>query len=159
MPKVAPEDLITYGGALQKIERLGLAPLFEEVKEILTGFTLLVKEEKDANGGKTLREIMDKRFAARGDWSQKVTGDVDWTKCRTVNGSKVCMGVEVQLSGRSDLVTIDLIHLRRGFTSGLIDVGLLVVPNDRLGYFLTDRVARQQAKRTRKKQTPKRGAK
>jgi hypothetical protein len=43
------------------------------------------------------------------------------------------------MSGRSDLIVIDVIHLRKDLTEGLIDVGPLVVPSDRLGVFLTDR--------------------
>ena len=142
MPKIAEEDLISHGGATEKIKRLGLTPLFDELINILTGFTLLVKEKKDANGGKALRQKLDDRFREKGGWTQKVTGDIDWTKCLTVNGTKVCIGVELQTSGRGDLVIVDLIHLRRGFTSGVIDVGVLVVPNNQLGFYLTDRVAR-----------------
>jgi hypothetical protein len=47
--------------------------------------------------------------------------------------------VEIQFSARSDLVVIDLIHLRKAIVQGKIDIGVLVVPSDRLGGFLTDR--------------------
>lgn len=137
MPKITDED--NYGAALQKIERLGLQPLYEELKEILTGFTLLVKEAKDANGGAALRKIVDERFTQAGGWTKKVSGDIDWTKCRTVNGTRVCIGVELQFSARSDLIIIDVVHLRHGLTGGALDVGVLVVPNNRLGPYLTDR--------------------
>lgn len=148
MPKIAEEDLIYCGGASQKIQRLGLVPLFAELKEILVGFPLLVEERKDRNGGKTLRKMIDHRFEAKGGWIKKVSGDIDWTKCHVINGTRACIGVEIQMSARSDLVVVDLIHLRRGFTTGLIDIGVLVVPNDKLGPFLTDRVAQiKDAKR------------
>lgn len=49
------------------------------------------------------------------------------------------IGVEIQFSARSDLLVIDIIHLRQAITAGEIDVGILVVPNDRLSRFLTDR--------------------
>ncbi len=137
MPKIAEQA--SYGAAEQKITRLGLTPLFEEIKKVLTDFSLLVKEAKDANGGAVVRKLMDERFKQARDWIQKVTGDIDWTKCRTVNGTKVCIGVELQFSGRSDLVVIDIIHLRAAITGGVIDVGVLVVPSNRLGHFLTDR--------------------
>jgi hypothetical protein len=101
-----------------------------------------VKEERDANGGASIRSIFDERFAGAGGWSKKQTGDVDWTKCHTVNGTRVCIGVEVQFSGRSDLLVVDVAHLREQVNAGLIDTGVLVVPSDSLGVYLTDRAAK-----------------
>jgi hypothetical protein len=139
VPKLTDE--VPFGGAVEKIARLGLAPLYREVQEILKGFTLLVKEKKNANGGKAVRVLIDARFEARQKtgWKKRQTGAVDWTKCRVVDGTKVCLGVEVQMSARSDLIIIDLIHLRLALTSGGIDIGILVVSSDKLGPFLTDR--------------------
>lgn len=51
----------------------------------------------------------------------------------------MCVGVEIQVSGRSDLVVVDVIHLRKAITEGKIDIAVLVVPSDRLRVFLTDR--------------------
>ena len=48
MPKITSER--TYDGASERVRRLGLAPLLDQVRGLLTGFTLLVKEERDANG-------------------------------------------------------------------------------------------------------------
>lgn len=57
-----------------------------------------------------------------------------------MNGTRVCIGVEVQFSGRSDSgIIMDLHHLREAITSGLIDVGVLVVANATMAGFLTDR--------------------
>ncbi|HYS18813.1 MAG TPA: hypothetical protein VET45_17965 [Candidatus Binatia bacterium] len=47
--------------------------------------------------------------------------------------------MEIQFSARSDLLVIDLIHLRKAVVEGKIDVAVLVVPSDKLGVFLTDR--------------------
>jgi hypothetical protein len=139
VPKITDE--VPFGGALEKVVRLGLAPLYDEVKAIIEGFTLLVKEKKNANGGKAVRVMLDAQFETRREtgWLKRQTGAVDWTKCRIVNGTRICLGVEVQVSARSDLIIIDLIHLRLALTNGGIDVGILVVPSDRLGPFLTDR--------------------
>ena len=49
------------------------------------------------------------------------------------------MGVEVQFSARSDLLAIDIHHLRKALVNGLIDIGVLVVPADQLSIYLTDR--------------------
>ncbi|MBZ5495767.1 MAG: hypothetical protein LAP85_05145 [Acidobacteriia bacterium] len=130
---------IPYDGALERIERLGLNPILDQVRSLLTDFTLLVKEERDANGGAAVRKLIDAQFERAGGWTKKQTGGVDWTKCLEINGAKVCVGVEVQFSARSDLVVVDLIHLRKSVVDGKIDVGILIVPDDQLGVFLTDR--------------------
>jgi hypothetical protein len=137
MPKITSEK--KYNGALERIKRLGLAPLLDEVRALLTGFILEVKEERDANGGAAVRRMIDAQFEGAEGWIKRQTGGVDWTKCLVINGARVCIGVEVQFSARSDLVVIDLIHLRRNIVEGNIDVGILVVPDDQLGVFLTDR--------------------
>ncbi|MFB3902601.1 MAG: hypothetical protein ACE15E_04055 [Acidobacteriota bacterium] len=70
---------------------------------------------------------------------KKTAGDIDWRKCKTVNGTQVCIGVEVQVSARSDLVFRDVVHFRNQMAKGLIDVGVEILPSDTLSYFLTDR--------------------
>lgn len=137
MPKITEEFL--YNGASEKVSRLGLSALLEEVRSIATGFELLVKEAKDANGGAAVRKLLDLQFEKSGTWIKKQTGDVDWTKCKIVNGTRVCLGVEVQFSARSDLLAIDVHHLRRAIISGQIDIGVLLVPDNGLAVFLTDR--------------------
>jgi hypothetical protein len=86
-----------------------------------------------------VRRMLDERFKAAGGWSQMLTGGVDWTKCQVVNGTSVCIGVEVEVSSRSDLLAVDVNHLRDAILSGKIDVGAIIVPSDVLGNFLTDR--------------------
>ncbi len=98
-----------------------------------------MKEARDANGGAAIRKLVDIQFEKAGGWAKKQTGDVDWMKCKIVNGTRVCIGVEIQFSARSDLLVVDLIHLRKAIRRGLIDVGLLVVPCDELAVFMTDR--------------------
>ena len=137
MPRIVEEA--AYNGVVQKVERLGLASLVDELRAVLTGFQLLVMESQDSNGGAAVRRLIDERFDRVGGWTKKQTGDVDWTKCYIVNGTRVCVGVEIQVSARSDLIVMDIVHLRRAIEAGLIDVGVLVVPSDRLSNFLTDR--------------------
>jgi hypothetical protein len=137
MPKIIEEK--GYDGAESRIKRLGLQPLLGEVRAIATDFSLLVKEEKDANGGAAVRELIDARFIKAAGWTKTQSGGVDWIKCQVVNGTSVCLGVEVQFSARSDLLVMDVIHLRKAISDGRIDVGVLMVPSDRLGRFLTDR--------------------
>jgi hypothetical protein len=140
MPRIVEEAF--YGGAKERLERLGLADLLETIRRIIPDFPLEVLEKKDANGGAEVRAALDRRFEAVGGWVKKQTGDVDWTISKVVNGTKVSIGVEIQVSARSDLIVVDLIHLRKSITNGLIDIGVLVVPSDLLGSFLTDRAPR-----------------
>lgn len=135
MPRIVEEQ--SFNGALERVARLGLGSVVDELRGILTGFTLQVREARDANGGAAVRRLIDARFSK--SWKKVQAGDIDWTKCITVNGTRVCLGVEIQMSARSDLLVIDVIHLRKAIVSGEIDVGALVVPSDRLGVFLTDR--------------------
>lgn len=137
MPQVVERK--NYDGALERIRRLGLSSLWDEIETILTSFPLHIKEERDANGGAAVRDLLDAAFSMAGGWSKLVSGGVDWTKCKTVNGTKVCVGVEIQFSGRSDLLIVDVAHLRDEIITGAIDIGVMVVPSDRLGKYLTDR--------------------
>jgi hypothetical protein len=137
MPRIVEE--VYYDGARQRVERLGLTPLLSELKAITSEFTLAVLEKVDANGGAAVRKIIDERFRAAGGWSNKVVGDFDWTKCLEIEGTKVCVGVEIQVSARSDLIVVDMIHMAAAFRDGRLDVGVLIVPSDKLSRFLTDR--------------------
>ena len=137
MPRIVEE--VYYNGARDRVERLGLAPLIDQVKAVVSDFKLLVLEVVDANGGAAVRKLLDARFEERGGWTKKTAGDIDWTKCHEVDGTRVCVGVEVQVSARSDLLVVDMIHLTAAFRDGRLDIGVVIVPSDRLGRFLTDR--------------------
>jgi hypothetical protein len=141
VPKVTEEK--SYGAAREKIVRLHLTPLYEELVGIIESFQLLVAEKKDGNSAAEVRVKFDAAFNSRGDWKGIKSGGIDWSKCLKINGASVCLGVEVQLSNRSDSgIIMDLIHLRNAITRGLIDVGVLIVANNTLGHYLTDRTPR-----------------
>ena len=140
MPYV--EERFFFNGSEQRIARLGLQPLWEELEEALAGFELRVEERRDSNSAGEVRALFDKGFQNLQGWSKKQTGGVDWTKCHSVNGTTVCLGVEIQISARSDMLIVDVVHLRDEITAGNIDVGVIVVPSDELAVYLTDRVAR-----------------
>jgi hypothetical protein len=125
-----------FNGFAKKVERLGLIEIVDEALATLSGFTLTVKEEKHANGTKWLREAIDERFKLAGGWSKITSGGTDWKKANPVGAG---VGVEVQVSGRSDMVAMDIMHLSDDITSGLIDVGVIIVPDDTISRFLTDR--------------------
>lgn len=131
-----------YGGSREKVCRLGLAHLFLELLEILVSTEVRVLDRKQANGAGSVREMIDERFGAYPDWVQSKSGDVDWTKRLRFNQTIVSrMGVEVQVSGRSDLLARDIVHIRNNLQDSHIDVGVIVVPSDEFEFLLTDRVA------------------
>ena len=137
--------VVPYNAVLEKVERLALFRILDEVGQILTGFSLTVLEERNKNGGKAVREMLDICFLERG-WipEEEGMGDIDWIKRIAIDGVTIAVGVELQVSGRGGGSHLsDIIHLRAGLTEagdGRIDIGLLVVPTDRLAVYLTDRV-------------------
>jgi hypothetical protein len=133
MPKIVDEQ--SFDGAEHLIQRLGLDELLNEVRSIVTAFELLVEETKDKSGSATLRAVLDGRFKKAGGWVQAKTGGVDCIKSQAINSRPrhICIGVEIQVSGRSDLISVDLIHLRAQLLQGRIDLAVLVVPSDKLG--------------------------
>ncbi len=139
MPRIVDE--MAYDGLITRAERLGLTPLIDEARRLVTDFTLLLQEVRHANGAGALREMLDARFAATKGWRIKKSGGIDWQKCLLLNeaGARVCAGVELQVSARSDLLTNDLTHLMKAIEEGEIDIGIIVVPSDHTARFLTDR--------------------
>jgi hypothetical protein len=137
MPKIVKEA--AFDGAQAKIERLGLQGLVGEVKTILSSFQLLIAEETYGNSGAEVRELIDAEFRKVGGWTNTVSGDIDWVKCKIINGTKVCVGVEVQVSIRSDLITRDIVHFQKQLRLGSVDLCILVLPSDKMAKFLPDR--------------------
>lgn len=78
MPKITDE--LSFGGALEKISRLGLGPLYAELRGIITGFPLRLLEEKTrkgANGSAEVRVMFDAAFLRAGDWKGIKSGGID----------------------------------------------------------------------------------
>ena len=125
-----------YNGFVTKAARLNLGPLVAEAESTLDSFQLSILEEKYVNGTKGLRQWIDAAFDRLGGWKKLTSGGIDWTKQGT-GGSTI--GVEVQVSGRSDMLAVDIMHLKEKMLAGEIDIGLIIVPDDRLSKFLTDR--------------------
>jgi len=129
-----------YGGARDKVCRLGLADLFIEVQQIFFDTDITLLEEKQANGAAFIREAIDANFSKAGEWNKNTTGGIDWIKRIRYNKSIIArMGVEIQVSARSDLLIRDIVHLRNSLQDGEIDIGVIVVPDERLQFFLPDR--------------------
>ena len=67
MPTITDE--LSFGGAIEKIRRLGLSPLYQELRGIITGFTLNVLEERTRKGANSAAEVR-----VMFDWSKCLTG-------------------------------------------------------------------------------------
>jgi hypothetical protein len=137
-------SITTYDGAEKKMQRLGLQPLLEEVKSLVEATRIFVDERRregstSFNGAAAIRELLDAKFHETKTWEPKKTGDVDWSKCKVVNGTRVCVGVEIQVSARSELLYKDILHLKTRIVTGDIDLGIIIVPSDRLQSYLPDR--------------------
>lgn len=131
-----------YGGAREKVCRLGLSHIFLELQEILISTNIEIIEKKQENGAGRVRELIDETFSRYDDWIQSKSGDIDWIKRFRYNETILSrIGVEIQISGRSDLLARDIIHIRNNLQDSNIDIGIIVVPSDFFEYFLTDRVA------------------
>jgi len=101
-----------------------------------------VLDKKQANSAGVVRERIDAQFAKYEEWVQSKSGDIDWVKRFRYNQTIVSrIGVEIQVSGRSDLLARDIVHIRNNLQDSHIDVGVIVVPSDDFEYRLTDRVA------------------
>ena len=101
-----------------------------------------VLDKKKANGAGRVREMIDERFGDYKNWIQSKSGNVDWIKKFRYNQSILSrMGVEIQVSGRSDLLARDIVHIRNNLQGSRIDIGAIVVPSDGFAKLLTDRVA------------------
>jgi hypothetical protein len=127
---------LDYNGFQAKIDRLGLSSLVTEAETPLNSFILRVAERRHANGTRGVRQEIDFAFAALGGWTKIASGGIDWQKS-SATGTR--LGVEVQVSGRSDMLAVDIMHFKEAINEGRIDVGLIIVPDDNLSRFLTDR--------------------
>jgi len=129
-----------YGGARDKVCRLGLAHLFLELQQIILDTEIMLLPQKDANGAAHVRKALDDAFSNYEDWIKTPSGGVDWVKRIRYNQSIVArIGVEIQVSARSDLLIRDVVHLRNSLQAGDIDVGVIVVPSDIMQVYLPDR--------------------
>jgi hypothetical protein len=133
-------DVKYYDGSREKICKLGLADLYLELQEILISTKIELLEEKQANGAAEIRKALDDSFLKKDSWEKLSAGGIDWKKRVRYNRTFIAqLGVEVQVSSRSDLLIRDIVHLRNSIQIGEIEVGIIIVPNNRLQSFLPDR--------------------
>ncbi len=142
MPKLTERAF--FGGTEERLNRLGLTNVWKELENILTNFQLCFDKRDDTDSEIVLRKLIDARFRSTSGWKGKRFGGVNWTRCHKIGEIRVCLGAQIQLSvsAESDLLLVDLQYLRDEIAGGKIDVGVIVVPSDKLAYFLTNGVVR-----------------
>lgn len=142
MPKLTERAF--FGGTEERLNRLGLINVWKELESILTNFQLCLDKRENTDSKIVLRKFIDGRFRSTRGWKGKRSGGVNWTRCHEIGEIRVCLGAQIQLSvsAESDLLLVDLQYLRDAIAGGRIDVGVIVVPSDKLAYSLTDGVVR-----------------
>lgn len=133
MPTISNQR--SFNGFDEKVKRLGLGTRYEEALSTLS-FQLIIEQRRFANGTKPIRQWIDEAFSGLAGWSQKKSGGIDW-QAQNVQGAT--LGVEVQVSGRSDLLAVDVLHFAEAIRKGEVDAGLIIVPDDEMSRYLTDR--------------------
>jgi len=128
-----------YDGAMERLDRLALRPLLAEVEQIITTPQVYLLESRNANSAKVVRQKLDEEFSKKEGWVQRRVGGIDWKKTSQQGEAELSIGVEIQVSARSDLVIRDLVHIGKSLRAGVVDVCIIVVPSDRMQTFLTDR--------------------
>jgi NADH:ubiquinone oxidoreductase subunit D len=129
-----------YDGARGKICRLGLTDSFLQIEEALLETDISLEERRRANDAGVIHEALDAAFEKATGWTQIRASGIDWSKQRSDSVNFISkIGVEIQVSARSDLLIRDVVHLRNSLQKAEIDVGVIVVPSDRMQRFSPDR--------------------
>ncbi|MDX1966876.1 MAG: hypothetical protein SFV23_06880 [Planctomycetaceae bacterium] len=117
-----------------------MADLFFELLQLLLNTEVHLLDQIQANGAAAIRVAIDEAFKSAGNWTEKKSGGIDWSKQMRYNSTLIAkIGVEVHVSARSDLLVRDVVHLRNSLQLAEIDVGVIVVPDDRMQKLLPDR--------------------
>ncbi len=134
----------TFNGTVRKVNRLGLGGVLEELRRFVGQFSPLNGEMIYVDPGKMIGESLQ-GFLSRAGWTRHRAGRGYWKKSLTIDGVEVSLGTRVQLNRRKglnarDAMTVEVVGLANRITSGAIDVGALVVAEDRLAMRLGRRV-------------------
>lgn len=129
-----------YDGARERVCRLGLADLLLELQDVLLSAEVHGEEGVYTEHVLSLYSLIDGALEARGGWERRSRSGIDWVREFRYNQTFLSrLGVELQVPSRTDMSIGDVTHLRYAIIEGLIDVGVVVVPDDRLQVFLPDR--------------------
>lgn len=128
-----------YDGFDQVLKRFHLQPHWKDMIGFLEAIPLKVMDRRNENGAAALRAMIDKAFENRNGWSIIKQGGIDWIKTIKNGKMELKLGIEIQVSSRSDLIAVDLMHLNQGFKEGSLDAGAILVPSNDLASRLVDR--------------------
>lgn len=122
-----------YAGAARRVDRLGLSPVLEELRAVLTSDVVSSPRGARSTGPVTARKSLEQRFRGAQGWIPKRRGTIHWMKSRVVEGRRFCLGVSIHFSAKSEFAIIDLLNIRKAIVGGQVDVGVLIVPGNQPG--------------------------
>jgi hypothetical protein len=122
-----------FDGAEAKLHRLQLGPLLAEVEKRIQSSVVLLAESDRANHATELQDQLGALFAI-----DKARGG-KWSNCRRIGEAALRMEFRMRISSRREILYKDVLHLRRRLECGAIDLGVIVIPSDKLQRFLSGR--------------------
>jgi|SRR5437588_8009492 len=128
----------SYSGASDKLCRLGLAETFVHLQEAIFDTKVYLSSKRKPSKGVLVSRQFAKALIGGPSWRRDASGK--WIgQFRYEDQFLSRLGLEIQISSRSDLLIRDIVHLRNSLQEGVIDIGVIVVPDDEMQVFLTDR--------------------
>jgi hypothetical protein len=122
-----------FGGALRKIQRLGLAAPVEQVRRLLCavdGADLPDDLPSDHERSEAMEQDLVSRLADCPDWNRAGPIGV-WVHFLPAGSGQVCTGLSLTLAGATELSGVA--RLSRAVLDGDIDLGILVILGDEIG--------------------------
>lgn len=127
-----------YAGSRDKLCRLGLAQPFIELQQMIFDTKIQLLRKRQAASTDQISELGER--LTPGSWRRNDSSRNSWIGQFRYNEEFLArLGVEIQVSSRSDLLIRDIVHLRNSLQEGIIDIGVIVVPTDEMQIFLPDR--------------------
>jgi hypothetical protein len=119
---------------------LGLTGPLLELEEALLSAEFRFEDDAYNEDALRLNNVLDEALESRDGWEKPSADGVHWVKkWRYDQAVLACLGVKLEGASCGSALRDGIVHLRYAIIKGLIDVGVVVVPDDRLQVFLPDR--------------------
>jgi hypothetical protein len=70
VPMLNVTEHMFFGGAQQKLDRLGMKGLWNELENVLTGFQVCLYKHDRRDAAIVLRRLLDNRFRSLSNWNE-----------------------------------------------------------------------------------------
>jgi hypothetical protein len=122
-----------FAGAEAKLHRLKLGPLLAGVEQRLQSSVVLLAESDRASNAIELQHQLGGLFAI-----EKARGG-KWSSCRRIGDAELRLEFRMRISSRRQILYKDVLHLRYSLECGDVDLGVIIVPSDKLQRCLSSR--------------------